>query len=169
MSKNFELMRRAGNGFDRDRPLQLDIQTETSPSQFALASSSAGEDKPSDWLRAIAVMQKHWQFSVFFALTVFVTVICVTALTRPVYEATARIEIDPAGEVFSLEGGAASTDAEYLETQAQILQSDAFAVEVIRKLRLDQNLLQSLRRIEDSFAAWQTQFLYHLIDNPQSL
>ena len=108
MSKNFELMRRAGNGFDRDRPLQLDLQPEHSPSQFALASPSSGEEKSSsDWLRAVAVLRKHWQLSVFFAFAVLVTVIFVTYLIQPMYEATARIEIDPAGEVFSLEGNAA--------------------------------------------------------------
>jgi polysaccharide biosynthesis transport protein len=139
VSKNFELMRRAGNGFDRDQPLQLDIQPENSPSQFTLPAPSSGVETPSDWLRALAVLQKHWQLSAFFAFAVLLTVICVTYFIQPVYEATARIEIDPAGEVFSLEGSAASSDAEYLETQAQILQSDAFAVEVIRKLRLDQN------------------------------
>jgi polysaccharide biosynthesis transport protein len=139
VSKNFELMRRAGNGFDREQPLELDIQTEHSPSHFALTSPSPADEKPSDWLRVVAVLEKHWQLSVFFAAAVFLTVVVVTYLTKPVYEATARIEIDPAGEVFSLEGNAASSDAEYLETQAQILQSDAFAVEVIRKLRLDQN------------------------------
>ncbi len=34
---------------------------------------------------------------------------------------------------------AGSTDAEYLETQAQVLQSDGVAIDVIRKLHLDQN------------------------------
>ena len=97
MSKNFELMRRAGNGFDRDRPLQLDLQPEHSPSQFALASPSSTEEKSSDWLRAIAVLRKHWQLSAFFAFAVLVTVIFVTFLIQPMYQATARIEIDPAG------------------------------------------------------------------------
>ena len=154
MSKNFELMRRAGNGFDRDRPLQLDLQPEHSPSQFALASPSSTEEKASDWLRAIAVLRKHWQLSVFFAFAVLVTVIFVTYLIQPMYQATARIEIDPAGEVFSLEGNAAASDAEYMETQAQILQSDAFAVEVIRKLRLDENPdLIGKKKIEDAATA----------------
>ncbi len=139
MSKNFELMRRAGTSFDRDQSLHLDLQPENSASQFPLAVPSGGGEKTSDWLRAIAVLEKHWQLATFFALAVLLTVICVTYFTQPVYEATARIEVDPAGEVFSLEGNAASSDAEYLETQAQILQSDAFGVEVIRKLHLDQN------------------------------
>ena len=148
-------MRRAGNGFDRDRPLQLDLQPEHSPSQFALPSPSSGEAKTSsDWLRAVTVLRKHWQLSAFFACAVLLTVIFVTYLIQPVYEATARIEVDPAGEVFSLEGNASSSDAEYMETQAQILQSDAFAVEVIRKLHLDQNPdLVGKKKIEEATVA----------------
>ena len=94
----------------------------------------------------------HWQLSVFFAFAVLVTVIFVTYLIQPMYQATARIEIDPAGEVFSLEGNAAASDAEYMETQAQILQSDAFALEVIRKLSLDQNpdLIGKNKKIDET-------------------
>jgi succinoglycan biosynthesis transport protein ExoP len=154
VSKNFELMRRAGNGFDREQPLHLDLPAEHSPSHLALASPSLAEDRASDWLRGLDVLRKHWRLSALFAFAVLVTVICVTYLTKPVYEATARIEIDPAGEVFSLEGNASSSDAEYLETQAQILQSDGLAVDVIRKLRLDQNLelVGELKPGEDAMA-----------------
>jgi len=67
------------------------------------------------------------------------TVTTVTYLTTPTYEATARIEIDPPGEVFSLDGAAASSDAEYLETESQVLQTDNLAVDVIQKMHLDQN------------------------------
>ena len=74
-----------------------------------------------------------------FAVAVMVTVTAVTYLTTPTYEATARIEIDPPGEVFSLEGGASASDAEYLETEAQVLQTDNLAIDVIQKMRLDQN------------------------------
>ncbi len=137
MSKNFELMRRAGNGFERQRPLQLDVNADPSPSPSFTAA--AVENSLSDWLRALAVLQKRWRLSAAFALAVFLTVVCVTYLTTPIYEATARIEIDPSGEVFSLDGNSGSNDAEYLETQAQVLQSDGVAIDVIRKLRLDQN------------------------------
>ena len=56
-------------------------------------------------------------------------------------EATARVEIDPSGEKFSLDtsGGSGATMPEYLETQAQVLQGDSLAVVVVRKLHLDQN------------------------------
>jgi capsular exopolysaccharide synthesis family protein len=130
-------MRRAGNGFERQRPLQLDVNADPSPSPSFTAV--AGENNLSDWLRALAVLQKRWRLSAAFALVVFLTVVCVTYLSTSIYEATARIEIDPSGEVFSLDGNSGSNDAEYLETQAQVLQSDGVAIDVIRKLRLDQN------------------------------
>jgi succinoglycan biosynthesis transport protein ExoP len=137
VSKNFELMRRAGNSFERQRPLHLDNKTEPYPSPSF--TSPVVENSLSDWMRALAVLQKRWRLSAVFALLVFTTVVCVTYLTTPVYEATARIEIDPAGEVFSLDGNSGSNDSEYLQTQAQILQSDGVALDVIRKLHLDQN------------------------------
>ncbi len=139
MSKNFELMRRAGNGFDRGKPLHLDIQTEHAPAQLSIPLPLVDEARRSDWLRAITVLEKHWRLAAGFAFCVIVTVVLVTYFTTPVYDATARVEIDPAGEVFSLEGNAGASDAEYLETQAQILQSDAVAVDVIRKMHLDRN------------------------------
>ena len=49
------------------------------------------------------------------------------------------LRLIPSGEVFSLDGNSGSNDAEYLETQAQVLQSDGVAIDVIRKLHLDQN------------------------------
>src|SRR5271165_5944810 len=68
-----------------------------------------------------------------------VTVIIVTFRMKPIYEPVARIEVDPPGEQFSLEGGASGSDAEYLETQAQNLKSDKVAIDVIHRLHLDQN------------------------------
>jgi len=46
-----------------------------------------------------------------------------------------RIEVDPPGETFSLDGGNGGGDNEtYVETQAQNLKSDKLAVAVIRQL-----------------------------------
>jgi capsular exopolysaccharide synthesis family protein len=70
-----------------------------------------------------------------------VTVSVVTLSLKQIYEPVARIEVDPPGEQFSLEGGASGGDAaEYLETQAQNLKSDKVAIDVIHRLHLDQNL-----------------------------
>ena len=39
--------------------------------------------------------------------------------------------------MFSLDGAAATSDAEYLETEAQVLQTDNLAIDVVRKMHLD--------------------------------
>jgi polysaccharide biosynthesis transport protein len=140
VSRNFELMRQAGKGIGR-KPARLTGDTdEYSALQLSTGSPSLDERKGIDWLHAFGILQKHWRLSALFAAIVMVTVTAVTFLTKPVYEATARIEVDPSGEKFNLEPGAAgSMDAEYLETQAQVLQGDSLAIAVIRKLQLDQN------------------------------
>ena len=109
MSKNFELMRRAGNGFERKQTAYLDVQAEQLPSPSVLGS--AVESRSLDWRRAVDIVRKHWRLSAIFAIAVFLTVVGVTYFTRPVYEATARMEIDPSGETFSLDGSASSTDS----------------------------------------------------------
>jgi capsular exopolysaccharide synthesis family protein len=95
--------------------------------------------KGADWLRALYTIHKHWRLGVLFAAVLMVTVIVVTFTIQPVYEPIARIEVDPPGEQFSLEGGASGNDSEYLETQAQNLKSDRLAMDVIHRLHLDQN------------------------------
>jgi polysaccharide biosynthesis transport protein len=139
VSRNFELMRQAGQGIGR-KPARINVDADENSIQLSTGSPALEENKGFDWLHAIGVLQKHWRLSALFAAMVLITVTAVTFLTKPVYEATARIEIDPSGEKFNLENGSAGgTDAEYLETQAQVLQGDSLAITVIRKLRLDQN------------------------------
>src|SRR2546425_11905348 len=141
MSKNFELLQRVREDLDRPQPWEPSV----TPSDQSLLQGRplfhpVAEEQVFDWLKAIGILQKHWRSSAFFAFVIMLSVACVTYLTRPLYEAQARIEIDPPGEVFSLDGvPSASSDRELLQTQAQVLQSDSLAVAVIRKLHLDQN------------------------------
>ena len=97
------------------------------------------ESKGAEWLRALYIIQKHWRLSALFAAVITATAIVVTYSMKPIYEPVARIEVDPPGEQFSLEGAASGNDAEYLETQAQNLKSDKLAMDVIRRLHLDQS------------------------------
>src|SRR6516164_4477369 len=62
-------------------------------------------------------------------------------LIKPEYAPSARLEIDPPGsETFSMQTSASSlSEIQYLETQAQNLQTDDLAIAVIRKLGLDKN------------------------------
>jgi capsular exopolysaccharide synthesis family protein len=75
-----------------------------------------------------------------FALLTVGTVTVVNLLMRPVFEPTARLEIDPPGsEPFSARDqlNAQSDDQDYFNTQSQILKSDELAIAVIRSLKLD--------------------------------
>ena len=92
-------------------------------------------------VRPLLTLQKYWRTSALFAISVFCATAIATFLTKPVYEPTLTLEIDPPGtQAFMLERGAAgSNDAEYLETQSKKLESDELAISVIRKLRLDQD------------------------------
>jgi polysaccharide biosynthesis transport protein len=141
VSRNFELMRQAGKGIGQRKPSHMTVdRMENSTVQQAMATPELGDDKGSEWMRAMGILQKHWRRSALFAGVVMLTVIGINVFTRPVYEATARVEIDPSGEKFSLENNAGGPiDAEYLETQSQVMQADSLAIAVIRKLRLDQN------------------------------
>jgi len=134
-------MRQARTGIGRRTSSPLAVETrDNSSTQLARGTPALEEGSAFYWLRAIGVLQKHWRLSALFAALVIITTAMFTFLSKPVYEATARIEVDPSGEKFNLEsGGAGATDAEYLETQSQVLQGDSLAIVVIRKLRLDQN------------------------------
>lgn len=138
MSRNFELMQQAGKGVGR-HPVDVSVRLAERPAVQLETSTPVENNGVSDWLNAAEVLRKHWRFSAIFALVVMVTVTTVTLLTTPTYEAKSRVEIDPPGEVFSLDGNSAASDAEYLETEAQVLQTDNLAVDVIRTLHLDQN------------------------------
>jgi polysaccharide biosynthesis transport protein len=100
------------------------------------------DEEGQGWIRLLAILQKHWQLSTLFALSIFAGVAIVTFLAKPTYEPAVTLEIDPPGtQALSLERstGGGSDDTQYLETQAKELQSDELALAVIRKLGLAHN------------------------------
>lgn len=147
MSRDFELLRRLG--IERraradeilpeisPEPRTNDTFTEAQVPQFAAdpATQEAG------WIKAVAILRKRWRFAAFVAVLVAIGAALAVFLIKPEYEPTARIEIDPPGtETFSMQTAAATpNETEYLETQAQNLQTDDLAIFVIRKLGLDRN------------------------------
>jgi polysaccharide biosynthesis transport protein len=146
VSKNFDLMRNAGLEVQPLSPIEISspIATQTSPitTQSRKGAENAvrdRENKTPEWIKAVAIVIKHWRLSATFAAVVIITTAAVTFSMKNVYEPWARIEVDPPGESFSLDGGTTGSDAEYLETQSKNLKSDRLAVAVIRQLRLDQN------------------------------
>lgn len=95
-----------------------------------------------DWLKALSVLRKRWRLAVSFAAIVTgIVALIVFFWLKPEYDPSARLEIDPPGsETFSMESnGSPPSEMQYLETQAQNLQTDDLAIAVIRKLRLDRN------------------------------
>jgi succinoglycan biosynthesis transport protein ExoP len=95
----------------------------------------------SDFVRCVAIMRHQWRTAVLFAAVVLTIVTIVTLASTPIYESTARLEIDPPGtETFNLAtDSSGSIDLDYLETQSEILKSDGLSTGVIRQLRLDLN------------------------------
>jgi len=96
-----------------------------------------------NWEQVMRVLRKNRRFAL--AVATLVTAIAAGAafLMKDIYQPTAKLEIDPPGssnftqlrEVESVP----ENNQDYQETQAQILQSDALAIGVIRSLRLDLN------------------------------
>jgi polysaccharide biosynthesis transport protein len=148
VSRFFEAAQQVDSGGDsplnrslaaRETPGPIRRNTPPPPISFEARPAQPQEKKGDEWLRILYIIRKHWQISVLSAAALMVTVTVVTFTTKPIYEPVARIEVDPPGETFSLNGASGAGDAEYLQTQAQNLASDKLAVAVIHKLHLDQN------------------------------
>lgn len=138
MSKNFELLRQAGVIAGTAETIAPSPQRREHP--FPVPETVKPPNKSgAEWLRALRVVYKHWRLSALFAAVVILTVTIITFAMAPIYAPVARIEVDPPGETFSLDGGISGDDSEYLETQAQNLKSDQLAVDVIRRLHLAQD------------------------------
>ena len=103
---------------------------------------------PSDvlftWEQAARVLRKNRRFALIFAAVMTLAIIVAALSIRDTYQPIAQLEIDPLSSGIKalpeIEQSNQPDNGEYLETQAQILQSDALAVSVIRALHLDRNL-----------------------------
>jgi succinoglycan biosynthesis transport protein ExoP len=102
-----------------------------------------------EWHYCLRVLQNRWRFAALFGAAIFTVIAIVTYSITPVYEATARLEIEPPGlETFSLTTDSSGTrDPFYTDTQAELLKGEALATAVIRKLRLDREPLFVGKRI----------------------
>jgi uncharacterized protein involved in exopolysaccharide biosynthesis len=144
MSKDFELLRKAELAGKRS-PIILRREAGARSRESAeaqLRPSAHAQTRDSDWVKSFAVVRKRWRLAVSFA-TIVTGVVALTVFfwLKPEYEPSARLEIDPPGsETFSMQSNVNPPgETQYLETQAQNLQTDDLAIAVIRKLRLDQN------------------------------
>jgi capsular exopolysaccharide synthesis family protein len=153
MSRNFEIWQRASEqepvpvtlpppppARTPVVPSSLGQPNQLAPRQLMQAEPADFKPESSEWLRAVNVLKKHWRWSVLFAIFIAASVAVVTILMKPVYEPEARLEVDPPGsEVVTAQGHNEAGPGDYVDTQAQNLQSEGLALEVIRVLRLDQS------------------------------
>lgn len=120
-------------------------QIEISAARATLSTADPTRPYPtlntgSEWQHCLSILEKQWRFGVLCAAAIFSAIAIVTYSMTPVYESTARLEIDPPGsEAFSLATDNPALDEDYRDTQSEILKSDALAIAVIRKLGLDRN------------------------------
>jgi capsular exopolysaccharide synthesis family protein len=89
------------------------------------------------------VLRKHIRFALVFAIALTGLVLLYAMKQKDFYKPTARLEIAPPGSgiktLHEIESSGEADNQDYLETQVQILGSDALAVGVIRDLHLDKN------------------------------
>src|SRR5690242_13469644 len=139
MSNKLELIHTSPAPTSAIESIRMPLRTSLTAHATARPMPSHSDDV--DWQRALVLLRHNWLLGALFMFAVIFATMVVSFAMKPVYEPEAKIELDPPGrEIFSLQnGGDASADAEYLETQSQKLQSDELAIRVIRALRLDQN------------------------------
>ncbi|HEY0564665.1 MAG TPA: Wzz/FepE/Etk N-terminal domain-containing protein, partial [Terriglobales bacterium] len=111
------------------------------PDRHYYGSIPVEEAKTAQWMHVLSVVARNWKWSGLFAVTTMLAVIIFTALTKPTYEPSARLEISPPkSELFDADNaGGGVSDEEYINTQARNLESDQLVLAVIRHLRLDRN------------------------------
>jgi polysaccharide biosynthesis transport protein len=105
------------------------------------AYSTPAKD-PYHWEQVLRVLGKNRRLVIALAVLITLLIAAYAFHLKDVYAPVARLQIDPQGSaVLSPRDSDANleNDQEYLETQSQILQSDALATRVIRTLRLDLN------------------------------
>ena len=90
----------------------------------------------------LIVLRKHQWLIVFFLLTVVSIVTIATFRMQPVYEATARVEIDRENSNTIHFGDSDTYDMyedleDYITTQSKILQSETLAMQTIKSMGLD--------------------------------
>ncbi len=95
------------------------------------------------WEQALRILRKNRGFAIMIAGTLTALFVAAALMTKDSYRPVARLVIDaPSSGIKTLheiESTTAADNQDYLETQVQILKSDALAVRVIRDLKLDRN------------------------------
>jgi succinoglycan biosynthesis transport protein ExoP len=124
----------------RDIPLSDPLIVQRYPSGYGGGWTST-RVREMHLLDYLIVIRKHFALSLTFLLTLVSVVAVATYKMKPIYVATAQVEIDRDSSSFmpfqNGQGGDYWYDQDsYLETQAKVLQSDTLALETIKSLEL---------------------------------
>src|SRR5215831_5293692 len=92
----------------------------------------------------LIILRKHQWLILTFLLTVVTVVTIASFKMKPVYDATARVEVDKESQnVLPFQTtdsyGEYMDTEDYIETQTKILESETLALQTIKSLGLDQN------------------------------
>jgi succinoglycan biosynthesis transport protein ExoP len=148
MSRDFELLRkveqrsRSTARVPRREVYPESVRpTEITESHQVVGPGRQAGARESDWVKALAVVRKRWRLAAIFAAIILGLTALIAFWIKSEYQPSGRLEINPPGsETFTMQvSGGSLNETQYLETQAQNLETDDLAVAVIRKLRLYQN------------------------------
>jgi polysaccharide biosynthesis transport protein len=94
------------------------------------------------WREILRVLRKHRRIWLAFALAVEIAVALIVFSLAYTYEARATLDIEPPSQTVGFQNdssGATPSQADYVQTQTEILEGDGLALNVIAALHLDQN------------------------------
>lgn len=94
------------------------------------------------WEEAVRILRKNARLALLVAGALTLGVVVGAFWMKDVYQPMARLEIVPMSsgmKTLQETEESQATEQDYLETQSQILRSDALAISVIRELHLDKN------------------------------
>jgi len=110
---------------------------------WLVAPPSPGAELLFTWEQAVRVLRKNRNFAMVVTGLLSLAAVLVAVLMKDVYQPVARLEVEPISSgirtLREIDDFDSAANPEYLETQSQILQSDALAVSVIRALNLVEN------------------------------
>ena len=108
-----------------------------------LPPASGSFERVFTWEQAVRVLRKRGRMMVLVAVALTLAVAVYAVTLKNVYQPIARIEVDSMDSglrtLQEIQYSSGVPDQDYLETQAEILRSQALAVRVIRALHLDRN------------------------------
>src|SRR5262249_12988619 len=128
--------------------MEINDQTETlgprrADDRWPMTTPTSGAERLFTWEQAIRVLRKNRNFALIVTGLLSLAAVLVAVLMKDVYQPVARLEVEPISSgirtLREIDDFDSAANPEYLETQSQILQSDALAVSVIRALNLVEN------------------------------